>query len=512
MFPLAGGFRQQSELGNFMRLAIVGGGAAAVILVNLVVLRCSENVKEVTVHEPGPVVGPGRAYQRDLSCALLNTPTGAAGVGGNGGARRFAQWLDEQGASADPAGYQPRAVFGKYLQHCFLQAQRRAAERGTVVRVIHQSVQQVRPCSDQVVLTTSDGATFAHDLAVLSPGSAEPAAPFGLPAAENLLVDPYPLWRLLPAVPRTARVLVLGTGLSGVDVANALLRHGHTGGITLASRRGLLPGVRHPDPVHQPRHATAERFRELQARGRIRTITDVLRFAGSELVARGISPQVGEEFAHPDRGFTRLARQIGSATAGPPWREVLIATLQPIVEPAWAGLTGTQQLRFLAHYHHLFTTFMNPMPLSTAEVLLAAHRHGRLDLLAGIGTVDSDGEGYCARARGGTSVRADVVVNALPQPPGAAALPLLTGLLARGAAVAHPCGGVRIDPGTGRVLTAQGAPQQRLFALGALTRGTHLVTNSLRSLQRQADDIVDSIASASANPAHRPDARVGAAS
>jgi uncharacterized NAD(P)/FAD-binding protein YdhS len=56
------------------------------------------------------------------------------------------------------------------------------------------------------------------------------------------------------SVPTDARVLLVGSGLTALDVICTLLRQGHRGAIDVLSRRGLRPRPAGAGPGAAPRH------------------------------------------------------------------------------------------------------------------------------------------------------------------------------------------------------------------------------------------------------------------
>jgi uncharacterized NAD(P)/FAD-binding protein YdhS len=104
-------------------------------------------------------------------------------------------------------------------------------------------------------LTLADGNARTADLAVLCIGNLPPRLP-PAPGAEDrigarLIANPWDEASLAPINPADA-VLVLGSGLSMVDVAVLLTERGHRGPILALSRRGLLPCEHHRRAGHRP--------------------------------------------------------------------------------------------------------------------------------------------------------------------------------------------------------------------------------------------------------------------
>ncbi|MGW4446820.1 FAD/NAD(P)-binding protein [Streptomyces sp. NPDC004682] len=484
-----------------MRIAIIGGGAAAVALVHRLVTGQQGTVEEICVYEPTPDIGPGRAYRADLPEALVNLPNAGMSID-NAEPDDLLGWLARSpwsgpGEPSGPHDFLPRPIYGRYLRYCFLRAQYLGAERGIVVRAVHQSVADLHDTGQHVIVHTSGGQQFDHDQAVLCLGTAAPDNPYGLIPGSTFIADPYPLRDTLPRIPAGRRVLVLGTGLTAVDVAAAVLRHDPEASVVLSSRRGVLPGVRNPQVWTTARHSTPEHFGRLCANGQVRTLADVWSFVEDELRARGLDPaHARREFGLYDHGVVRLERQLADVRTSSQWRDVVIATLNPVVAQAWQTLAVEQKRHFLTRWLPAYVSFMNPMPPRTAGLLTDAHRAGRLTVQAGITGLYADRAGYTLHAEGG-SRHVDLVVNAVNasvHSVAGRAVPLVRRLMVDGNAMRSEFGGLRTDPATGRLLTASGTAHPRLFALGQLAVGDLLLTNSVRAIARQAAVVAEALA------------------
>src|SRR6185369_13816988 len=115
---------------------------------------------------------------------------------------------------------------------------------------------------------------LSADAVVLATGIERPSplgARYGKAVAQHVVEDPWAPWR----VKSSARILILGTGLTAVDSVLTLTQGGHYGPITMVSPRGLLPlahvpvypqAVESPTPMPLSRQLGNLRARAGQAR------------------------------------------------------------------------------------------------------------------------------------------------------------------------------------------------------------------------------------------------------
>ncbi|EST33752.1 FAD/NAD(P)-binding protein [Streptomyces roseochromogenus] len=487
-----------------MRLAIVGGGGAATALLAALTREQLPDI-DVTVFESAKDIGPGRAYHPDSDSALLNVPVGRMSLlpdmPGD-----FLEWVTTQVAAngtairaAGPQDFLPRRLFGEYLAARADDIVGRMADHGRPVRVVTAAVTRASIGPESICLHTDDGRQFdGQDRLVLCVGTGGPVDVHGLDGHAGYIQDPYPLWDRLAAVPKTAHVLVLGTGLTAVDTVLFLLENGHRGGITMASRTGLLPAVRTNVPPPRLRHLSREAMSGALATDPVMTCARLMALVSKEIRAAGAEPGRAMADADPSEPFAcRLKRQLRQARDGlGVWQSIVVQGTLDSIEQIWHAMPGPERQLFLSHWHQRYHSLLSPMPPRTAARLLAAAEEGRLHVRRGVSGVHERQDALprfsVSTAEG--RMTADVVVNTI-RPNAAAvpetAVPLVDSLVRSGAARMHRFGGLDVDPGTNRLITAPGLEEPRAYALGHLTAGVHYYTSSMLMIGRRARVIAD---------------------
>lgn len=484
-------------------LGIVGGGASAVCLLDA--LSRHENVPEsVTVFDASPHLWRGRAYQPDSAALRVNAPPEDMTVHA-GDPHHFLRWLTTRAVLLDThkdhvdarAGiaFPPRAVYGDYLEQCARGALNRLATRGCRIRLVRETVTDlVRDHGLLVARTATGQASFPLDQVALCVGTGVPADPYGLTGAPRFVADPYPVVRQLAGIGRHDRVVVLGSGLTAVDVVLSLTAAGHTGDVVLASRHGVLPGVRQRPVEHELRYFTAARFRAQAARGERLALDDAVALMRTELTAAGsglgaVLREIGTDGGeHP---FTRLRRRLGMVDDPDPALRILQRAVPDTGPDVWPLLREPDRERLLRDHYRTIMSLCCPMPPSSAAVLLEQADRGRLGMVRGVESIRPAASGGFEVHSSGGVVRADVVVNAVSPPahrvPPAAA-PLVDAMTRRGLAVRHPRGGVAVARATSGLRTPAGTDRQ-IYALGDLASGSLFFTFGVPSLVDRAVDI-----------------------
>ncbi|NLS26363.1 hypothetical protein S2M10_13450 [Sphingomonas sp. S2M10] len=412
-------------------VAIIGAGFSGTLqAINLI----RHEGPRATLIERAPVAGTGLAYGAAHPSHLLNVRAANMSAFPDDPAH-LVRWLEARGVDNAAASFVPRRVYGAYLREMLDQALARYPDR---LRLVRGEVADVTFDADGATLQLSDG-TLRADAAVLAVGNLPPHDPPGLdPAtlsAERYKGDPWD-----PSVPESLSdsdtVLVIGTGLTMVDVALLLEARGFGGRIVAVSRRGLLP---------RP-HAPGEDWDKLRERPRSRASTLL-------------------------RAVRQRAEQVG-------WRNA-VDELRPFTQPIWANASEEERARFLRHLRPWWDVHRHRLAPEVHARLQALIDRGQLEVRAAktLGFAEGpDGIAVTLRPRGQDApetLRAQRIVNCTG-PLGDLARsrePLLQRLAARGVIRPDPAHiGIDVD-NQGQTIAADGRANANLYALGPMTRG-----------------------------------------
>jgi uncharacterized NAD(P)/FAD-binding protein YdhS len=154
---------------------------------------------------------------------------------------------------------------------------------------------------------------------------------------------PWPLDKL-KGVKSNSSIFIMGSRLTAIDAANALVEHGHQGNITFISRNGQLPKVQGKPsifPRQYKMYALAKEVEGLQHGALARVISQVK----EELVENGTTDFT--ELSNPRDPLTTLRSDIARAENGSiPWQSVISPT-KALVERYWNCFTTEEKKQFL---------------------------------------------------------------------------------------------------------------------------------------------------------------------
>ena len=232
---------------------IIGGGYSGVALTLALLRRDAPNL-DVTLVEAGNKLGRGLAYATERDFCLLNSPAGTMSLMPDD-PLHFVRWLQANGVDTTPHTFARRHDFGSYIEDSLIRAiDDRWRARSRLRLRIGTGAREVVPQPTGFSVVLDDDERFACDAVVLAAGHLAVGDPLAswLPVTAARYIRASQDEKQLAAISAGDTVLLLGTGLTMVDVALTLHRNGHREPIQAVSRRGLLPQAHEHEAVPLP--------------------------------------------------------------------------------------------------------------------------------------------------------------------------------------------------------------------------------------------------------------------
>ncbi len=416
--------------------------------------------------ERAPEFARGVAYATGDSDHLLNVrATNMSALADE--PQHFSDWLKRrpggsEGLYETSAGlFASRGLYGQYLRSILDYAMRETAGHAQL-RLMPDDVTDVVPAANSgFELLFAGGNRLAVAGVVLAVGnlppeeSADPricANPWGAKAFRTLSgEDP---------------VLIVGTGLTMVDLVVSIRRRGFKGKIIAMSRGGLLPNRHAPvTPWQTPQFTLAEEQSLALLMARVRD----------------------EVFAAAEQGVD--------------WRAV-IDSLRPVTASIWSRLPQAERRRFLRHARRYWDVHRHRMAPPHADLIEGWIKDGSLEVVGGrIGSMTSEPSGvavqYTPRRAGASTV---VHVQRVIMASGLEHIsrtrdPLMQRLL-DGGLIRVDQQGLGLDVTDGlNVVRADGTAAERVWALGPIVRGVFWECVAVPDIRVQASHVAVSVVS-----------------
>jgi len=296
-------------------IAIVGAGYSGSLIATHL-LKTATRPLVIKLIERSHEIGRGVAYSAHNIGHLLNVSAGNMSAFPDDPGHLL-RWLNYNYTELAPflpydlnvSSFIPRQIFGLYIQSILEEAEATTSSNVRLERISDEVV-GIEPQGKKANVALASGKIFTADRVVLAIGNS-PATP---PALDNnqttYLRNAWSADALTDLDP-DASVLLIGTGLTMVDMLVSLKASNHRGKIYAVSRRGLFPLTHQATQPYPP-------------------------FLTPETAPKTV------------RGLVRRLRQeVRTAqTQGYDWRSV-VDSLRPITQQLWSQLPKSEQQKFL---------------------------------------------------------------------------------------------------------------------------------------------------------------------
>ncbi len=381
----------------------------------------------------------------------------------------FLRWARRVDPSARGETFLPRRMYGRYVAELLERAARECGTNAELVRVADEAV-DVRPSTTGgVEVVCRSTGTIKADTVCWRRGMRRRRGRRGATQVLRRAGDTSAIRggdRGLADVGATDRVLIVGTGLTMMDVALSLDEAGHRGSIHAVSRRGLLPQAhRHGNPG----------------------------------LAKLPDPLFSRTFSKVNELLRVIRIEAARAESmGGDWRDVVNA-MRSITPMLWAALDERERRRFMDHLLPFWNTHRHRAPPSVAAGIERLISEGRLRVCA-------------ARIRAARAVDRGVTVELQPRGPkgssegsrwwwtGSSTAPAGCGRAALGGCSDGAAPGQRRGASgvmgmgldfndEGRVIGADGRAESRVFLIGPARIGRLWETTAVPELRVQAVEL-----------------------
>ncbi|GGA93619.1 hypothetical protein GCM10011511_16130 [Puia dinghuensis] len=400
----------------------------------------------------------GDAFCTDVDYHLLNVPAGKmSAYDDNPG--DLVEWLSLAGYDYNPYSFIPRRLYKNYIFYT-LEKEMACGAGYVQVEFIRGEATDVSEERRGVVVDGRD--TIQADMVILALGNFPPG---NLRLEDNAYLN-------LPGYYRSAwesdffreldtddPVLLLGTGLTMVDMVLTLHQRGHRGGIFVLSTHGYVPTSHMPPGVY---HSFERELYEAE---------DVV----------GLFKVI--------RANIRKAKAMNID-----WRAV-IDSIRPFTQKVWLKLSIRERWRFLEHLRHIWGVARHRMPADNAALVEQLIQTGQVQVLAGrvssIGATGQTGFQIMYKERGSRLERviySKVIVNCMGPELNWNRIkqPLVTNLLNKGVIDTDELRlGVNCMP-DGAIIGKNGRVSEFLYTIGPTTKGILWESTAVPEIRHQA--------------------------
>jgi uncharacterized NAD(P)/FAD-binding protein YdhS len=446
-------------------ILIIGGGFSGTMLA-VHLLRHSGLC--IGVVDRGTLPGRGLAYGSPHQFHLLNVPAG-----------EMSAWPDAPGdflrwarihydASLQPRSFPPRSVYGAYMGSVLESTLDELGEER--FQWIRDEARSLHRRKGRLAVQTNRGTELLASVVVLATGNFPPSNPRlpGLKTSASLYFQFAWAKNVLEELPTTGSVLLLGSGLTCVDLIMALKSKGFRGVIHVLSHKGLFPRPRRQQRPDEPWPLFWDETSPRTVRGLLRLIRNQVRAAAAQ---------------------------------GTNWRAV-IDSLRPVTQDMWRSLPIEEQRRFVRHARAYWDVHRHRVAPEIADLLDDMRSDGLVRLHTGTVTQYSESDHraevhYWDRGtRTEKTLRVDRVINCSGSETDCRRIDesFITSLVVQG--FARPDRlflGVDVNE-HGALIDYKGTPSHRLYAIGPVRKGCFWETTAVPEIRTQAATLAEHLA------------------
>jgi uncharacterized NAD(P)/FAD-binding protein YdhS len=439
-------------------VAIIGGGFTGTTLAAQL-LRADPAVSVVVI-ERFSLPGRGVAYGTQYGLHLLNVPARSMSAFADD-PEHFLRWARlNYDVGVEPDAFLPRRVYGQYVAS--LLPELCDAHEGRLEWRQDEAF-SISRTGERAEVRLRSGPKIVADRVVLAVGNFRPSDP-PLPGKPNRSSRYVPFaWSAgaLQGVEREQSVLLIGSGLTSVDLSLALRARDFRGTIHILSRHGVIPEW----------HETTAPW----------------------------PPFWNEDSPRTARGLLRLVREQAwqAIRQGSGWRAV-IDSLRPMTAQIWQSLPQAEKRRFLRHVKPYWEVHRHRVSPQIAGLMMYQVLKDDLHIHTGRVTHYQENEytvevTYRDRRTGGEErLYVDRVINCTGPETDCRRLddPLISSLRAQGLARPDPLFlGLDVDE-EGALLDRDGMPSDCLFTAGPPRKGHLWETTAVPEIRVQVADLV----------------------
>jgi len=453
------------EAMNTRQIVIIGGGCSGTLLAAQMLRQAREAVQIVLI-ERTPPVGRGVAYRTRYEGHLLNVPADRMSAWPNDPSH-FLRWARSNGKRVDYAkpvnsgDYLPRYVYSTYLA-TVLEEARAAAIPEASLGVLSREAIDLEEIGEGARITLSDGSTIIAASVVLALGNLPGEYPIRRPLpffhSRRYVHIPWAT-NALEGLDESDDILLVGAGLTAIDIILQYRANGHKGVVHALSRHGLRPQA-HKEGLQQ---------------------------IASSLPVDSLPTTVRDAFTAVRRAVRRARER------GLDWRSV-VDSIRPVSQQLWQGFSVEERARFMRHVRPFWEAHRHRLAPECAAIVAELEAAGRLKFHAGRLTSLrdlADGAAAVIKIRGKEdfmALRVAKVINCTGPRTDYSKYqhPLLINLLAAGLITHDPLALGISALSTGEVLRYNQKPAKWLYTIGAPLKGVLWESTAVPEIRIQA--------------------------
>lgn len=468
------------------RIAIVGMGISGTGVLTAYEKEVDTSKLKIDCYDLKNSFGRGYPFREDSEELILNLRTDKISYDYRD-LKDLGKWYRENNFK-NPE-YPSRARFGRYMK-----SRLDKTVENTNANVIYEKVVRIDKLCDGWEVEDQAGNINEYDRVHLCNGVLSQKYLYGLENNDHYINYVYPVEEKLASISNKDKVLVIGAGLTAIDIVTYLLHEKNIENISMFSRTNIMPTVRGKERKVKINYLNMTLVKEiLRANyGRI-SFEEFDSLFLKELTSHGIDYK---EFlkTHMQGGVEGLLYNIDK-----PQKLGIVQSLLPymnlVLNKVWDSMTLSDRKKFKEKYHLFISLNRSPLQFKSAEILIKAFKEKKLRLEKNIKSVSVNDKGkFVLIDKKGekleTGKEYDFAVNGTGFDRSLEKIeevnPLLRQLLDKRYIMVDDNGGISVLPASMQVISPRFGTLDKFHAHGVLTSGVQYRNNSAMIIQLTA--------------------------
>nr|WP_300006292.1 FAD/NAD(P)-binding protein [Tissierella sp.] len=393
-----------------MKIAIIGMGVTGISVLREWTRKKSKNSKiELTLFGDEATFGNGAPYQKDDPILIMNQPAELATIIPEEEDDFFDWFQMTQGKDHPKLLYSPRPIFGAYLKD---RMQGWIEESGS--RVVKEKVKTISPLPDNKFRLTWGSKEEDFDAVHLCMGNLPYNDPYDLFGSPKFMINPFPMEQNFPLIPHGARIGVLGTGLTSLDILRYAQDKRPDLKIDFFSRSGNFKSIRGLAKPFEYKYFTKDNIEKAKEEGNgfIKLETYIKWFKG-EMDAQGLSME--EDWLDEEFGSLQSIKNNLEEPEDIGVIQSLLLGMDRMLTDLWMSMRESDKQNFIETYHGKWNKLRSTFPVVSGQQLLKAWEDGTICVFNGLIEIKEEEEedSFELILNNGESHRVDYIINAV---------------------------------------------------------------------------------------------------
>lgn len=473
------------------KIAIIGAGVAGISVLNALLKNTYYADCEIVIYDQQKTFGTGLPYQPDSKELLINQTADTMSLIPED-PLDFVKWLEREKGVADGAKkHFSRTWYGEYLKE-----QLKKAVKAIEPTIIHEYVLNVRAEKNGKYIIKTASTSERYDIVHLCTGHLPYQDPYQLIGENKYYYHPFPLQENLPEIPPKARIGIIGTGLTSIDIMRFLTSQNKGYKIQFFSRTGNFSLYREMESELTLHYLTMKNLNRAKKEHNGYVPLEMMKewfylecFSNEidvkelqVLYGKGTKEQLKKQLINKNP-LSKL--------------QTIIYKFDPCLPDFLQALTVEDKKAFFSFYEPLFNHFRTPMPKESLRSLLALWDSGKVDVATGLQNVEVTDSGFDMILAHEKGMHVEYLINAtghdFSMEPSLYQTELINQLIDQQLVQSSEFGGIQVTWPNAEVISPKYGQLKGLYAHGQLIKGTQYV-NSARAIMLRAYQVVDEAA------------------